>query len=77
MIIQSNCLIETNQKSKHVIKGTVQMPLKHCDRFRALTTSPGSLFQCLISLSEMLPNVQFDPSLAQLCTIPTDSITGS
>ena len=45
--------------------------LLNTDRLGASTTSLGSLFQCLTTLSkEMFPNVKSEPPLTQLWTIP-------
>jgi len=73
-LVQLPDQFRADQKLKRVIKGIVQMPL-NTDRLGASTSALGSPFQCLSK--ETLPNVQSEPPLSQLETIPTHHVTGS
>jgi len=62
----------------HIIKGIVQMPLKHWQAWGIdhLSRKPVPMFAHPLG-KEMLPNVQSEHPLTQLWAIPTCSITGS
>ena len=67
-----------HQKLKHIIKGSVQIPFEHWQAwgFDYLSRKPLPVLNHPLD-KEMLPDVQSEPPLGQLWTIPTRPGTGS
>jgi len=76
-LVQLSDHFRADQKLKHVVKALSEC-LLNTDSLGASTASLGSLFRCLTTLfaKEMLPNVQSEPPLVQIWTIPMCPITG-
>ena len=77
-LVQLPDRFRADQKLKHVVKGIVQMPLKHWQAWGIdhLSMKPVPEFDTPLG-KEMLLNALSKPPLAQLWTIPTHPITGS
>ena len=76
-VVQRPDPFRDDQKLKRVIKGIVQMRLKHWQTcgINQRSRKPVPVFDHPLS-KEMLPNVQSKPPLVQLWTIPTRPIAG-